>query len=189
MKQKKVMLIADWLNESPQENEVFTAPSGGLHIPIEILRPLLDKVNYCTRNYTWSLYKDGYANLCVAASIELDISYLNNESVYINKTFVGACNFSLPSILPNTDWNATAKSMCIKNASIEAAKRFGRELNIESIPNKSNEVIAKEKPKSKPDIKILKQFEEAVLRGDQATITMLTNIYDIKIKEDEAKNN
>lgn len=34
--------------------------------------------------------------------------------------------------------------------------------------------------KSIPDSKIMKQFLEAVEKGDEATITMLSNIYDIK---------
>lgn len=173
--------VSGWLKQPPNEDEIKPSPNGGLHLPIEKLRPLLDNVNYCTRNYSWNLYKDGYAKLSVAASIELEISYLNNEGVMIYRTFVGACNFSLLSIAPIQDWNATAKSMCIKNAAIEAANRFGRELNIEAVPNETIVVTPTAKPK--PDIKIMKQFEDAVKNNDEAAISMLSNIYDIK-KED-----
>lgn len=178
--------ILDWLKEQPPENEIKPGPNGGLHIPIEKLRPLLDEVNYSTRNYSWNLYKDGYSKLCVAASIELEISYLSNESVLIYRTFVGACNFSLLSIAPIQDWNATAKSMCIKNAAIEAANRFGRELNIEIVPDTRGEIIMDIKPKPKPDIKIMKQFEEAIKNHDEAAISMFSNIYDIRKESDYA---
>lgn len=150
------------------------SPRGGLHIPIEILENDLDLLQWSTRNYHWQVLKDGYANLVVAASIELIIIVDEKE-----RTFVGCCNFDIKSIAPIPDWNATAKSMCIKNAASEAGKRLGRGLNSEVIPVTDNSV----KPSSaklNPDSKIMKQFLKAVEEKDEATVTMLSNIYELK---------
>lgn len=147
-------------------------------IPILELEYMLDPLNWCTRNFQYQIFKDGYANLCVAASLELTISYTEAESELKFRTFVGACNFSFKSIEPNTHFLATAKSECIKNAASDIAKYFGRGLNNDIVP--SNEKQEKPTVKSKPDIKIMKQFATAVASGDEATIQLLTNIYDIK---------
>jgi hypothetical protein len=156
-----------------------TSPRGGLHIPIEILENDLDLFQWSTRNYQWNLYKDGYANLCVGASLELVLLIRSDTGILQERTFVGCCNFLFGAIAPIPDWNATAKSMCIKNAASEAGKRFGRGLNSEILPSSETSV----KPpavKSSPDSKIMSQFLKAVEEKDEATITMLSNIYDIK---------
>lgn len=147
-------------------------------IPILELEYMLDPLDWSTRNFQYQVFKDGYANLCVAASLELEINYLEINEVNIKRTFVGACNFSLKSIEPNTHFLATAKSECIKNAASDIAKYFGRGLNNDIVPSNGKQ----EKPvvKAKPDNKIMKQFLAAVEGGDEATIQLLTNIYDIK---------
>ena len=147
-------------------------------IPILELEYMLDPLKWSTRNFQYQIFKDGYANLCVAASLELTISYIESEAELKFRTFVGACNFSFKSIEPNTHFLATAKSECIKNAASDIAKYFGRGLNNDIVPTGEKQ----EKPvvKSKPDVKIMKQFATAVAAGDEATITLLTNIYDIK---------
>lgn len=147
-------------------------------IPILELEYMLDPLDWSTSKFQYQIFKDGYANLCVAASLELEISYQSTNDANIKRTFVGACNFSLKSIEPNTHFLATAKSECIKNASSDIAKYFGRGLNNDIVP--SNEKVEKPVVKSKPDTKIMKQFLAAVETGDEATITLLTNIYDIK---------
>lgn len=65
-----------------------------------------------------------------------------------------------------------------KERASDIAKYFGRGLNNDIVP--SNEKVEKPVVKSKPDSKIMKQFLAAVEAGDEATITLLTNIYDIK---------
>ena len=168
------------------QNPPSTADNGygAMHIPIEQLENQLDAFHYGTQNYQWNLFKDGYASLHVAASIELVLNVEIKEGETIKRTFVGACNFPLTSLGPIPDWNATAKSMCIKNAASDAGKWLGRGINAELIPDRSHTVeksrIANRK---KPDNKIMQQFVDAVSKGDQATITMLTNIYDIKTEE------
>lgn len=147
-------------------------------IPILELEYMLDPLDWSTSNFQYQIFKDGYANLCVAASLELEISYTSTNDANIKRTFVGACNFSLKSIEPNTHFLATAKSECIKNAASDIAKYFGRGLNNDIVP--SNEKIEKPVVKTKPDSKIMKQFLAAVESGDESTITLLTNIYDIK---------
>ncbi|MES2285924.1 MAG: hypothetical protein V4547_09575 [Bacteroidota bacterium] len=147
-------------------------------IPILELEYMLDPLDWSTRNFQYQVFKDGYANLCVAASLELEINYTAANEANIKRTFVGACSFSLKSIEPNTHFLATAKSECIKNAASDIAKYFGRGLNNDIVPSNGKQ----EKPvvKAKPDSKIMKQFLAAVEAGDEATITLLTNIYDIK---------
>lgn len=155
---------------------------GGKHIPIEHLENILDQFNWSTQNYQWNLYKDGHASLGVGASIELVLNFRTDEGEIIKRTFVGACNFLLQSILPIPDWNATAKSMCIKNAATDAGKYLGRGINGETVVDRSER-----KPqavKKKPDSKIMQQFLAAVEANDEATITLLSNIYDIKTEPD-----
>lgn len=157
--------------EAPVKTE---SPRGGFHIPIEQLENELDEFQWSTRNYQWNLYKDGYANLCVGASLELVLTIDGKE-----RTFIGCCNFTFASIAPIPDWNATAKSMCIKNAASEAGKRLGRGLNSEILPADENSTKPPP-PKSKPDSKIMQQFMKAVEDKDEATMTLLSNVYEIK---------
>lgn len=149
-------------------------------IPIQELEYMLDPLSWSTRNFQYQIFKDGYANLCVAASLELEIVYNDfaPSQFEIKRVFVGACNFSLKSIEPNTHFLATAKSECIKNAASDIGKYFGRGLNNDIVPSSGKQ----EKPvvKANPDSKIMKQFLRAVEEGDEKTITLLTNIYDIK---------
>lgn len=158
---------------------------GGKHIPIEPLENALDTFLYSTQNYQWNLYKDGYASLGVAASIELVLNFKTNEGETIKRTFVGSCNFLLQSIHPILDWNATAKSMCIKNAATDAGKYLGRGINGEVLADRSAAPLDRKAPavKKKPDSKIMQQFLKAVEEQDEATITLLSNIYDIKTEE------
>lgn len=150
----------------------------GFFIPIFDLENMLDIVNWSTSNFQYQIFKDGYANLCVAASLELQISYPTSASDFTIRTFVGGCNFSLSSIEPNTHFIATAKSECIKNAASDIGKYFGRGLNNDIVPAQNK--IEKKSVKSKPDSKIMQQFLKAVEENDEPTITMLTNIYNIK---------
>lgn len=153
-------------------------------IPILELEKMLDVFQWSTSNFQYQFIKDGYANLCVAASLELSISYnCSEEKVYKTRTFVGACNFSLKSIEPNTHFLATAKSECIKNAASDIGKYFGRGLNNSVVPTQK-ELPTKQVVKQKPDSKIMKQFTNAITAGDEATATMLSNIYDIKTNSD-----
>ena len=103
-------------------------------IPIFELECMLDLLNWNTKKFQYNIFKDGYANLCVAASLELEISYRTPEDDLIIRTFVGACNFSLNSIEPNTHFLATAKSECIKNAATDIGKYFGRGMNNDIVP-------------------------------------------------------
>lgn len=156
---------------------------GALYIPIGQLENNLDELLWSTKNFQHQIYKDGYANLCVAASLELEICYLTTEKKMIKRTFVGACNFALSYLEPNTHFLATAKSECIKNAASDIGKYFGRGLNDNLVPSSKNS--EKKVVKSKPDSKITKQFAEAVAAGDEATIIMLSNIYEIKTTNNE----
>ena len=165
-------------SETPSNAIASIEGTEARHIPIGELENLLDDLRYSTKNFQYQMYKDGYANLCVAASLELYIRY-ETETVFLERSFVGACNFPLSSIAPNQHFLATAKSECIKNAASDIGKYFGRGINDGIVPA-AKMVVEKPQVKSRPDSKIMQQFAKALEEGDEATITMLTNIYDIK---------
>lgn len=134
----------DWLKEEPPIGEVASLTlEGGLYLPIEVVETLLDTFNsWSTQNFKWQLYKNGYSDNCVAASIEVVVEYRNGVSVnedVIKRTFTGACNFSIKALYPNDHFLATAKSECVKNAMSDIGRRFGRSLNQKSaVPIKEN---------------------------------------------------
>lgn len=167
--------------KSTPENLIQANSDGGKFIPINDLEDLLDPLEWSTRNFNHQIFKNGYADLVVAASLELVITIRETSGVERQRSFVGACSFSLNSIAPNDHFLATAKSECVKNAASDIGRYFGRHLNDDLAPTR-NEAPPPARPKTKPDSKIMRQFMEAVEKGDQATITMLTNIYDIKIE-------
>jgi hypothetical protein len=166
------------LNRLPDEAILKANEDGSRFIPINFLEDELDKLGWSTRNFHHSIFKDGYANLVIAASLELVITHDGNE-----RSFVGAASFSLKSLEPNTHFLATAKSECIKNAASDIGVFYGRHLNDDVLKNIELNKVKPEKPKSKPDSKIMKQFLEAIEKGDTATQTMLSNIYEIKIPD------
>lgn len=176
--------FSDWeflQQEVPEED--IRIKDGGKYIPIGALENALDQYPWGTQNFTWQLYKDGYGKLCVAASLELLLPFVDDEGNDRVRTFVGACNFPLWS-LGVPDWLATAKSQCVKNAASDAGRRLGRGLNDEVIPDRPTAVEQeKAKQKFQPDDKIRKQFATAVERRDQKTIAMLENIYEFKTEE------
>lgn len=157
--------------------EDLEAIDGAFFIPIDKLENRLDELDFSTRNFQYQIYKDGYANLCVSASLELEIRYKDKTKV-LTRTFIGACNFSIKSIEPNSHFLATAKSMCIKNAASDIGKYYGRGINADIAPSVIR--VEKQEVKSKPDSKIMQRFLEAIENGDKATEIMLSNIYDIK---------
>ena len=179
-KKKIISTDSEWLNSEPLTSEVELSPYGGRHIPIDKLRPILDKLNWSTTNYKPTLYTDGYANKSACGSIELTVTVDG-----VQRTVTGAYNLLL-SEAPNGFWNGTLKSECIKNAAKDLGKRFGRDLN-DDLPKEQlvKEVAVKNTLKAKPDSKIMKQFLSAVEKGDEAAITTLTNIYEIKYEPNE----
>lgn len=179
MKKEKFNTITDADIPDGTTKEISIGSKTASYIPIETLECMLDAFEWSTKNFQYQIFKDGYANLCVAASLELEINYNKETGLLVKRTFVGACNFSTTSIEPNTHFLATAKSECIKNAASDIGKYFGRGLNNNIVPV-ANEVSEKKVVKSNPDNKIMQQFLKAVETGDEATITLLTNIYNIK---------
>lgn len=164
-------------SSQPEEYWITYNPDGSRYIPINTVEDILDNFKWSTKNFHFQLFKDGYANIIVAASIELIIDDNGKE-----RSFVGGANLSIKSIEPNTHYIATVKSECIKNAASDIGKLFGRHLNDE-IENKRIHEDAHEKKlsKLKPDSLILRQFLKAIEDKDQATMTMLENIYELKI--------
>jgi len=180
-KKKEVNADSEWLNSEPLTSEVELSPYGGRHIPIDKLRPILDKLNWSTTNYKSTLYTDGYANKSACGSIELTVTVDG-----VQRTVTGAYNLLL-SEAPNGFWNGTLKSECIKNAAKDLGKRFGRDLNDDLPKEQLVKEVAQVKNtlKSKPDSKIMKQFLIALEKGDEATIITLKNIYEINYAPEE----
>lgn len=149
------LAILNWLMQEPEHDDVAPAPEGGLHIPIERLEDILDKVNWSTQNFHWHIFKNGYADNVIAASIELVLEY-EEEGKDIKRIFVGGCNFSINAILPNHHYIATAKSLCVKNAASAAGRRLGRWLNpaTEVEPDEKNKELANE------GIKLMNSLDE-----------------------------
>lgn len=182
--EKTSLSVRQFLDQAPLEQEVRQY-GDGLHIPILNLENLLDYFRWGTRNFVWHLYKDGYAKLSVGASLELLLSYTdeNGEKV-VDRPFVGACNFSLSSLEANEDWLATAKSLCIKNAASDAGRKLGRGLNADVVPARKE--ANQEQPrmasvvKMKPDEKILARLQKAREENDATAITILEKVYDLK---------
>jgi hypothetical protein len=177
------------VNNAPAKDLLATLDNGeSYYIPINTLEGMLDILYWNTSKFQYQIFKDGYANLCVAASLELEITHENHKGEMIKRTFVGACNFNLLAIEPNTHFLATAKSECIKNAASDINKYYGRGLN--ETPAPSSKKIEKKAVKAKPDAKIMQQFAKALTEGDEATQTMLSNMYEIKMPNnvEESKN-
>jgi hypothetical protein len=166
-------------SNQPNQEFIKENPDGSRYIPINSLEDLLDELNWSTRDFRFMIHKDGYASLIVSGSIELLINHDGKE-----RSFVGAASFPIKSIEPNQHIAATLKSECIKNAATDIGVFFGRHLNDGFVPK---ETVEKEQPKSKPDSAIMKKFLKAVEEKDQATITMLSNIYDIKTEDAQKK--
>lgn len=161
---------------------------GGMHIPIDNLEDKLDDFGYSEHSYKWQIYMDKEGNQCVAASIELTLLMRYQDDIFgpVNpRTFVGACNFRFSDLAPIEDWNATAKSMCVKNAASDAGRYLGRGLNVDSIPARATNGKGKrEAVKRKPDMLIMNKYMNAIKVGDQKTIDDLLENYDIKIEKD-----
>jgi len=175
------------LEDVPVDNKQSIDGGQSYFIPIEVLEDLLDDFDYSTKNFQFNIYKDGYANLCVAASLELTINYTQNNSGDISqRTVIGACNFPLGSLGANQHFLATAKSECMKNAASDFGKWLGRGLNTSAdhIPDIKGAVIVKKDVKKKADSKIMRQFLAAVESGDEQTQIILSNIYEIKTQAD-----
>lgn len=139
--------VKEWLQGIPMPEEIATNEDGSKYIEITKLEDLLDKMEWSTRNFNYFIFKNSYGDNHIAASIELVLKHnetvaVNTGTIYqefrdiqIERTFVGACNFSMKSLYPNTHFLATAKSLCIKNAASDAGRRLGRGLNIEVVPS------------------------------------------------------
>jgi len=109
------------------------------YIKIDRVEELFDELfdSWSTQNFNYYLYKgEGYGNLGVAASIEVV-----TISGSVQRTFVGACNFPIKAIHPNTHFLATAKSECVKNAASDIGKRLGRGLNEDLVVPHQDKII------------------------------------------------
>lgn len=128
--------IRQWLQSEP--TEIATLPEGGNFIPIEVIENELDTFDsWGTQNFHYHFYRDAYAKICIAASIEVVIEYMENDR-WLKRTFVGTCNFDVASIYPIKHFLSTAKSECVKNACSDMGKRLGRGINPANVPSEEN---------------------------------------------------
>jgi len=176
---KTILSVTDFLNEAPMAADV-QEHDGAFHIPILNLENSLDFFRWGTRNFVWQLYKNGYAKLGVGASLELLLSYTdeNGEKV-VDRPFVGACNFLIESV-PFEDWLATAKSLCIKNAAAHAGKKLGRGLNADVMPKRQKNPLAEGisgTPLREPDSIMQEEIRAAMERDDKGALELYSKIY------------
>ena len=128
--------IRQWLQSEP--SEIATLPQGGNFIPIEVVENDLDTFDsWGTQNFHYSFFRDGYAKLCIAASIEVVVEYPENDR-WVKRTFVGTCNFEIAAIMTAKHFLSTAKSECVKNACSDMGKKLGRGINPPSVPDPAN---------------------------------------------------
>lgn len=176
-RRKKVVVLTDkeWLNTEPLETEVALSPVGGRHIPIDKLRPLLDRLNACVTNYKSSSYRDNStAGIVAYGSLELTVTIDG-----LDRTVTGAYNLFVSDSIGGF-WNGTLKSECVKNAASELGKRLGRDLNKDLPETFSEPKLPKIPHKPIADEKIMIQFLSAKEKGDEKAMTLLSNIYTIK---------
>lgn len=163
------MGVEKWLTEDAEK--ISQSPKGGLHIEIENLEDLLDDCtgqNWSTQKFDFSKFGDD----CFG-SIELILNYVDSEGHGIRRCFVGASNFNIQSILPITDWAATLKSYCVKNAASDSGRKLGRHLNKGLLPDIQ---VGKDKRKV-PDMIAKKQMADAVLAMNETKIADLKTQY------------
>ena len=156
---------------TPPEN-ISTNSDGSRFIPIRKLEDMLDEYQWSTRNLQWQFLKEA-GTISVSASIELVIDTAKGQ-----RSFVGACNFPIERINPNSHWLATAKSECIKNAASDISEYLGRGLN-DDIEIQKEAYTEKIRPKATPTSSIMQKFNDAVSQGDEKTAALLKNIYEI----------
>jgi len=132
------MTTIEKFNEEPDIIEFLD--NGAAFIPILSLEEMLDELDsWSTQNFSYTLYKDSYGKHSVAASIELVIEY-KKDGQPVKRTLVGAANFDVKSMYPNTHFLATIKSECIKNAASDIGIRFGRGINKDLVPKEEVEL-------------------------------------------------
>jgi hypothetical protein len=171
------MTITEWLQESPAPEEIALNAEGNQFIPIGIIENKLRQLCgqwWNTKNFSFSLFQHS-TTVMVSASIEVELSFDNT-----NKTLVGAVTFTDFEYGSNLDWAATAKSEAIKNAVKGLGPQFGANLNGRADIKQGSKNNGKEALKLKPDIKIIKRYNDAIIEKNTEEITRLISMYDIK---------
>lgn len=196
----KPLTINKWLALPPAEEEITEID--GIKVLLQrVVEDKLDRLtdcNWCTKNYQ-SKYVTIGNRMFISASLELVVTYVPIPEIgqlggTRTRTFVGAVTFDVRHFGSNLHLDNTAKSLCIVNAASELGRQFGRDLNPSTTPvitaqqyGEQNEgavldefMPRKKSVKLKPDEKILSQYQQAQLDKDEATITKLESMYQIK---------
>lgn len=124
---------ATWINDDPPQEEIFGQP-GKEYIPIGITEINLTKLDPFWSDHTFQyrldmIHCNNVAGL-VSGSIEITVKY--NKQM---RRLVGAATLIIPDDADlanpegNSNFAATVKSECIKNAVKAIGKRFGAGLN------------------------------------------------------------
>ncbi len=169
--------LAAWLQERLPENQIGYK-EGIAYLPIDVCERKLDQmqgmfdVTWHTRNYKSQLVTSS-GEMWISASLELVIT---GEGWY--KSLVGCSTFRAATMMPNTHLDATAKSFCVVNASMDLGDQFGRFLSLQNAPIITTDIV---KQKLKPDIIVLRQLELAMKENAHEKIEQLERLYDIKI--------
>lgn len=171
-----------WLLEQPQPEEIQDNTDGSQYLPIGIVETKLRQFDpaWSANNFTFlpiSFYDGTYLN----GSIEVTVSICFGDGGKYMKVMVGAATIKAEDYLPNTDWAATLKAECIKNAVKALGAQFGSELN-GRVDVRKDIVGNKQRPRADkivPDANILEQYREAVAKGNEKKRVMIEAAYDL----------
>ncbi len=135
----------EYVNLEPNEEDIAVR-NDARYLPIDVVRRDLDRWAWGTEGFAFQLFRDLRGNHCIGASIELVIPWMDFNGKVVQRRITGASNFAVTDYAPNTDFVATAKSECIKNAAKELGRKFGRGLNEDMV----REEPARETPATRP---------------------------------------
>lgn len=174
-----------WINEAPSKEEIQDNPDGSQFIPIAFIEQKLTRLDpyWGTENFKFQFLRGASGLMLVDASIEVVVSYGGRT-----RRLVGAVTLLIPADTDFTDpfvnsnYSATAKSLCTSNAVKPIGANFGQLLNdrgviqtVEKTPQKS-----KQKPPPvhiKPDDKIQLQYNTALELGRKGLVNAIKVAY------------
>lgn len=183
----KIDELNEFLNDRCPETDLASR-DGIFYLPIENCEAKLDKlridfgVTWHTENYSSRIYKL-QDDLIVSASIEV---ILTGEGY--RRRLVGATTFYASHYLPNTFFDAIAKSLAVVNACADLGNQFGRFLSSQErkggFPTgKPAGGTKKAAVKRMPDGSIRTKYARAVANDDKKMVEQLEAMYDFSNKQ------
>ena len=185
--------FTDWIDVDPPQGEIMGEP-GKEYLPIFIVETQLRKYDpyWSTENFRYRLYPwntSSVSNLAALASGSLELVVSPPGSLGRIRRLVGAATLIVPDAVDlsdpdvNSNFEATVKSECIKNAAKVIGRAFGWSLNDRDIiSTRQTEAprTGKRKPdptEMKPDAKSQEDYNRAYDLMDSKKMKALKAIY------------